>query len=462
MQERKTVGMEPLLSSYRDPAGYVAMDGGVVKRVVRRYGEADYRLYMESGLHAELGAAGLVLEHREESPGAGWPAEAARVLVPTPIPFVSYPYEWTFAQLRDAALLTLEIEERAMRRGMSLKDASAYNVQFDGRRPVFIDTLSFQADKGGAWVAYEQYCRQFLAPLLLMQYGAVGVNGFLSAALEGFPVQWTAGMLPWRSYGNPAAVMHIHLHAAIQRRHGNGGTGRGWGGGGQAKAGLVSSLRRAVEKMREPSRETEWQAYRETRTHYTPTARMAKRTAVRQILLRLGPGMVYDLGANDGEFSELAAESGARCVAVDGDANCVSRLYRRNRSGEEEWILPLVMDLCNPSPSVGFGNEERMSFAERGEADLTMVLGLVHHLRYRGNVPLRSVARFLARFSRRVLIEFIPPDDPKVAEMSRGRRGFDDYTPEGFAEAFARRFVLEDRIAILDSRRELFLYRRAG
>jgi hypothetical protein len=183
--------------------------------------------------------------------------------------------------------------------------------------------------------------------------------------------------------------------------------------------------------------------------------------AVQAVAARLKPSLVYDLGANDGEFSRVATGAGARCVAYDSDASCIGAIYREGRaSSGSQWLLPLVMDLHNPSPSLGFGHEERMSFCERGDADLTLVLGLVHHLRFGGNIPLAALGRFLARFSKHVLLEFVPSDDPKAAAMLHGRKGFEDYSMEGLIESFERRFRLIERIPISSSTRSLLLFGR--
>jgi hypothetical protein len=453
--------MKATTSSFRDPSGYVAVDAGVIKRVIRQRGAADFHRLVSSGLYGELAQAGLIVNHYDEPRAAGWPADAAAVIRPRQLDFVSYPYEWSFHQLQDAALLTLELQERALRRGLSLKDASAYNIQFEGCRPIFIDTLSFEVDQGRPWIAYEQFCRHFLGPLLLMYYRGGDIGVMLRSALDGFALPWTSRMLPWRSYGRAGALIHIHMHARYQQAQSTPAQNESRNQSSAARLGLLHSLRSAVIGLRRPRYvSSPWLDYQASSSHYTSSARCSKTEMVRRLIGRLMPTIVYDVGANTGEFSRVATEAGARCVSLDSDAECVAAMYQQGKAQGSGWLLPLVMDMSNPSPKLGAGLEERMSLAERGDADLTLMLGLVHHLRISANIPLRTIGAFLSGFSRQLLIEYVPPEDVKAAGLLRGRTGFDDYSLEGMVTAFSDHFKLATYDRLESSGRVLLHFTR--
>ena len=410
-------------SSYRDPAGFMISHEGLFKRAVTADGEDDFRLYMESGLHQELVRDGLVLDFVEEPVPAdcGW----KRLLCPQQLQFVSYPYEWSFDQLKDAALLTLRIQEKALRRGLSLKDGTVYNVQFRGARPVFIDTLSFERDRGGPWIAYEQFCRQFFAPLALMSYGNAEATKYLKTDLEGFSLEQVSRSLPMRSYLRPGPLLHIHLHARMLSNRGAEARAKSSTTAG-FQTSLVNSLAGAVEKLRPPYYSGTWTDYYRQSRFYHAGAIDSKREAVRRLTTHLEPSLVFDLGTNTGLFAEDITEAGADCIAFDSDPGCINRLYLEQRRRGASKVLPLVMDFTNPSPPLGFGLKGMLSFFDRAQADLVLCLALVHHLRFTGNLPLSHIAEFLTRLGRWLVIEFVPRDDPAVTHLLHGRPGFGD------------------------------------
>jgi hypothetical protein len=454
--------VDAIPSSFRDPAGYVTREGAIFKRVVTGRGRDDYELYRSSGLHDDLTGQGLIVDYREEKILSGRYLEAHKVLVPEQIPFISYPYEWSFDQLKDAALLTLEIQERALAYGLSLKDASAYNVQFVGSHPVFIDLLSFEKDSGGPWVAYEQFCRHFLGPLLLMQHHDPGINRFLRADLDGFPLGLISRLLPGKTFLNPGALLHIHLHARAQARYAGAQVASG---NENQRAGVKStvlhSLRSAVEKLKAPAADTAWSGYRDSRNHYTEDSLVFKKEHVGNTIRTLRPSLVFDLGANSGEYSEEVSQAGSYCVAMDVDPGCVNRAYLDGKGSGNRKVLPLLMDLRNPSPGAGFGLSERASLLDRPQADFTLVLALLHHLRITAMVPLAQIAAFLSRLTDSALVEFVPKTDPMTRKLLAGRRDtFDDYTVEGLINAFESWFDISHRAGIPGTSRTLWWMRR--
>jgi hypothetical protein len=453
-------------ASFRDPAGYVFNDGGTIKRVVTSHGAADYRLLMSSGLYDTLTQNSLLVPH-EELPTAP-ESDAVAVLVPEKIRWISYPYEWSFGQLRDAAVLTLQVQSLALSHGMSLKDASAFNVQFRGSQPVFIDTLSFEPNNGGPWVAYNQFCRHFVAPLLLMSHVAPGFNQFWKASLDGFPLDLASSLLPKKTYLSFGALLHIHLHARTQKKYEAADTAPpktlSQPAGPDRKAVLADSLRDFIRGLKPGSIQTEWLHYYDQKAaHYSSAAEQSKKKSVRQALDYVNPEFVYDLGGNIGEYSRLAARHGAYTVCFDIDPLCVHQNYERAKSEKDERMLPLMLDLTNPSPGIGFALQERDSIVERGRADLVMALALIHHLRITGNAPLQRIAQFLAQMGRYLLLEYVPKSDVMAQALLRSRRDtFLDYSESGFHQAFGALFDVVQTFPVAETDRTLFLFKRRG
>jgi len=462
--------VERLGSSFRDPAGFLFRDGEVLLRQVNPEYADDYDLLMGSGLYDALTEGGMLVRHREVAPPFSGPGAGAayRVLRPELVPFVSYPCEWCFAQLRDAALLTLRIQDAALDHGMTLKDASAFNVQFAGGAPVLIDTLSFERYRPGEpWIAYRQFCQHFLAPLLLMSTVDARLAGLARAHLDGIPLDLASRLLPRGSWLRPGVMLHVHLHARSLARHGDtalDASSRTLTVSLTALRGLVDSLRSTIQGLRWTPSRSEWSDYVGTR-RYSAQAVDAKAALVRAYLASIDPAprMVWDLGANTGEFSRVAAETGARVVAFDVDPAAVERNYLAAREETGTAILPLVLDLANPTPGLGWAGEERSSWMARGPADVVMALALLHHLAIGNNVPLDSVARLLAAAGRMLIIEWVPKEDEQVQRLLRSRRDvFPGYTREGFEAAFATRFRTLRADPIQGSGRWMYLMERAG
>jgi len=451
-----------LSASFRDPSGFLFSRGGVLYRQVNRAYEQEYARLMESGLYEKLVKAGLLIPHVEVDQV---PAEsdAFKILQPERVPFISYPYEWSFGQLKDAALATLSIHRRALRAGMSLKDASAYNIQFVRGKPTLIDTLSFEVYKEGQpWVAYRQFCQHFLAPLALMALKDVRMNQLLRAYIDGVPLDLASGLLPWKTRLNFGLLANIHMHASAQKRY-SGTEVRSRGGttfGKQAMTGLIDSLDSAIRKLNWNPGGTEWGNYYEI-TNYSDAAFEHKKKLVREWSARLKPALAWDLGANTGVFSRAVSETGAYVVSFDIDPTAVEENYRQIKGEKTENLLPLLLDLTNPSPSIGWAHRERDSLAGRGPADLVLALALIHHLAISNNVPLPQLADFFAETGKWLVIEFVPKSDSQVQKLLVSRDDiFPAYTREGFEAAFARRFKICEAVDVQESERVLYLMER--
>lgn len=451
-------------SSFRDPAGFVFQVDGVVRRQVSLAGKPAYDALVTTGLYDELVDERLLVSHRETLSSESWGPECFRIIEPERIPFVTYPYEWCFSQLRDAALLTLEIQERALARGVTLKDASAYNVQFVDGHPVFIDTLSFEPyEPGSPWIAYRQFCQHFLAPLLLMSLVDVRLLGLLRVHLDGIPLDLASGLLPRRSWLRPTTLLHVHLHARSLRRHANTHLNTlpaNVSVSMTAMRGLIDSLRSAVSSLQWMPVGTEWADYTES-NRYSPEAEAEKANLVDSYIRTITPGVVWDLGANTGSYSRIAAHRGWRVLSFDVDPAAVEKNYRLVKEHRDERILPLLLDLTNPSAGLGWANGERMAWVDRGMPDAILALALVHHLAIANNVPLPMVAEFFAGIASILVIEFVPKADSQVQRLIGSRKDiFPDYTQDGFEGAFQEFFEIIESDPIPSSERWLYLMRR--
>jgi SAM-dependent methyltransferase len=423
---------------------------------------------VESGLPARLEAGGRLIPH--EAAGielAADPPRAHAVIRPAEVAFVSYPTEWSFGMLRDAALLTLDVQAEAMAAGFTLRDASAYNVLFDGPRPVLIDHLSLEpATPGSPWSAYRQFCEHFLAPLALMARLDVRLGSLLRLHLDGIPLDLAARLLPWRSRFSPGLGAHIHLHARGQRRHAGGGDAVAREAG-QARVGrlggeaLIDSLRRTVAGLDWTPAGTEWADYETGAAAEDPAraAATAKDDIVRSMLVDAGGAVVWDLGANAGRHSAIASELGRRVVAWDADPASVERHYRSLRAaGSSGSVLPLLADLADPTPSVGWALRERRSMLDRADADVVLALALIHHLAIGRNVPLPRLLDWLAGLGRRLVVEFVDPSDPMAARLLANKPAglFGGYHRDAFERLLAERFTVVRRVELPSGSRTLY------
>jgi SAM-dependent methyltransferase len=451
-----------LAGSFRDPDGFLFYREGCLYRQINDRYRDDYDLLIDSGLYDSLARSGTLVRHEEADISTALSGDAYRVIRPEPVPFVSYPYEWCFSELKSAALLTLEIERRALEAGMTLKDASAYNVQFRGCTPLFIDTLSFERyEEGRPWTAYRQFCQHFLAPLALMGSADVRLGQLMRIYIDGVPLDLASSLLPGRTRLSIGLQTHIHVHARYQRRYAGSRTSPKRGRVGKtAMLGLIDSLEGTVRKLSYRAEGTEWSDYYEE-TNYTGDGMVRKEALVSEFLATLQPQSVWDLGANTGRFSRLAADRAGLVVAFDVDPAAVERHFIDGAVAAAGNILPLLLDLANPSPGIGWAGEERSSLERRGPADSVLALALLHHLAISNNLPFEDIAAYLARLCRSLVIEFVPKEDSQVQRLLVTRKDiFDRYTKEHFQRAFQSRFTIEREEPIAETGRVLYMMRR--
>ena len=456
---------EKISGSFRDPSGFMFKHEGKLYRQVNQKYSKEYDLLMGSGLYEQLSKSRTLVAHKEvDHQLAPIPETAYRVIKPEVVDFISYPYEWCFNQLQDAAVLTLAIARRALEFGMSLKDASAYNIQFQNGRPVFIDTLSFEKyEEGMPWVAYKQFCQHFLAPLALMAKTDIRLAQLLRLHIDGIPLDLASKLLPANSKFNLGLTTHIHIHAQSQKRYADKEVSQEEVKARMSKTamvGLLDSLLSTVRGLNVKTIQTEWTDYYQD-NNYTKKSFEAKRQLVKSYIEKANPKRVWDLGGNTGEFSRAASDLGIPTVCFDIDPGAVQQNYELVKKNKEKFMLPLRMDLTNPSPDLGWHNAERESMQARGPVDLVMALALIHHLAISNNVPLVDVADYFADLGEYLIIEFVPKSDSQVKRLLASRLDiFPDYTLEGFRQAFEHHYLLIDETPIDACERTVFLMKR--
>lgn len=441
--------------SFKDPSGRVFTHGGTVCRTMSPTALAHMRSASSSGLIRSLVADGLLLETAlDSSAGLGLPAdEVGEVVLTQPrVPVVTYSCEWSFEMLRDAALVTLRLIDRALESGFILKDATAFNVLFRGTQPVFVDVLSLEPyEEGAVWAGYGQFCRSFLFPLLLAAYRDIDVRALLQGHLGELPVREAAQLFRLRDYWRRGVFTDVVVQAALDRSFAGrqAGVRASTAGRRYPKSMLVANVRRLralVERLRAPARPSEWSDY-DTHHTYAPTDRESKVAFVRQAVAQLRGRRIIDLGCNIGEYSELALAAGSSVVALDLDARAIDRLYRAHP--RQPSLTPIVATLLRPTPAMGWGLRERASLLDRVHADGFLALALIHHLRITGGVPLDAIVAQLFSIAPEGVIEWVDKQDAMVTRMLSLRRDvYDDYTWDRFQATLSR---TADIIAVHDT-----------
>ncbi len=446
-------------SSFRDPDGFIFFVGKTLYRQVNEGGQSDFDFLMSSGLYQELIKKEMLVSHKESLKRLALSEDVYKVIKPQIIPMLTYPYEWSFSQLKDAALLTLDIQEIALKHGMNLKDASAYNVQFIGSSPIFIDTLSFEKYKEGEpWVAYRQFCQHFLAPLSLMAQKDLRFNLLFANFIDGIPLDLASKLLPAKSKLNPSVLTHIHLHALNQKRMADKKVNkRKFKMTKFQMISFVDNLKSAINGLKIKNNQTEWGKYYSF-TNYSNKALKEKGLIFDKLIKKTKARLVIDLGANTGRFSKIACQSGAYVIACDIDPLAVEIGYIEAKKEKNGQLLSMIVDLTNPSPALGWANEERKSFNQRVDVDCVVAFALIHHLAISNNLPLDLIAKYFSSLGKWLIIEFVPKQDSKVKILLQNREDiFSDYTKEGFEKAFLKYYKITEVKKIKGSKREIYL-----
>jgi ribosomal protein L11 methylase PrmA len=429
-------------------------------------GVAQYRAAKESGFLDLAMRDGRLIQGREVDPGVlrEEAPDAVHVIEHPRLDFISYPYEWSFYGLQAAALLTLDLHLEALTRGLTLSDASAYNIQFVGPRPLFIDYLSLiRYEPGQVWFGYRQFCEQFLNPLLLTALTGVAFQPLYRGTLEGLPSGDLAALLPFRSKLDPRIALHVSLQGRLQR----GVTVRRTAIARNLRlslAGLTNNLRAMrgwVAKLKpKASQRTPWESYQRT-AQYTPDERAAKSRVIAEVVAAAAPATVWDLGCNSGEYAELALAHGARgVIGFEPDPGALNAAYQR-AVARQLAFLPLAVDLANPSPALGWQQRERSGLSDRCNADLVLCLALLHHLVLGRNLPLSQVLDWLLALAPRGVIEFVPKEDPMAQQLLALKPDIaPEYERKTVTAMLAARARIEREEVVTASGRTLFAFSR--
>lgn len=449
-------------SSFRDPSGFLYYKKGHLFRQVNSKYKDDYDHLINSGLYQALVGQVLLIPHQEVKEEPAVQDMAYKVIKPERIPFISYPYEWCFSQLKDAALTTLKIQKIVFEYGMSLKDSSAYNIQFWQGKPVMIDTLSFERYKEGMpWVAYRQYCQHFLSPLALMAYKDSRFNQLLRLYIDGIPLDLTSKLLPKRTYFKFSFLSHIHLHAKSQEHFADKSVeAKTRKMSSQSFRALIDNLEATTRRIKWRPPNTEWGSYYKD-TNYSNESFNLKKEIIADYLERIKPKTLWDLGSNTGEFSRIASQKNIQTISFDIDQVAVEKNYLQMVEKKELNVLPLLLDLTNPSPDIGWQNNERISLLKRGPVEAVMALALIHHLAISNNLPLTMIADFFNSICQYLIIEFVPKSDSQVKRLLTTREDiFPDYKQDFFENEFGKYFVIKSVDKLGDSERTLYLMQR--
>jgi len=452
--------MKIISSSFRDPSGFLFHESDKLYRQINLIYKKHYDYLMKSGLYKVLADQKLLIKH-EETAAQPKNENAYKIIRPEIIPFISYPYEWCFSELKDAALLTLKIQKIALEHDMSLKDASAYNIQFLDGKPIFIDTLSFEKyEEGRPWIAYKQFCQHFLAPLVLMKYSYIGLNQLLKIYLDGVPLDLASKLLPWHTRFKFGVLTHIHLHAKAQKYYADKPVKINKKMSRRSFFALIDNLESFIKQLSWKPSGTEWADYYD-KTIYYEKGLAAKKLIINRFLNKIAPKTVWDMGANTGFFSRIASKMGVYTIAFDIDPSAVEKNYLECKEKNETRMLPLLLDITNPSPDIGWENNERRSLINRGPADCAMALALIHHLAISNNTPFEKIARFFSRICHYLIIEFVPKNDPNVKRLLATRRDiFTDYTEKKFEYEFKRFFGIIEKKKIKNTERVVYLMKK--
>ena len=456
--------LEP--GSFRDPDSRVFYTGDAVYRALSKEGLDDYRALQEAGLLEDPRIVATELAHDAPELDARLVKETAGVLRHERIPFVSYPYEWTFSMLKDAGLLQLDLLLAALERDLVLKDSTPYNVQFRGARALFVDVGSFERLRPGEpWAGYRQFCMLYLYPLLLQALKGVRFQPWLRGSLEGITATEMRGLMSARDRFRRGLPTHVFLHARLERRYADrGGEVReDLRRAGFRKALIVANVRKLralVQRLHWDPPAGVWTAYG-ARNSYSDADVARKEDFVRDAARACSPRLVWDIGANNGRYSRLAAEHARTVVAIDADQGPLELLYRELRDEGDERILPLTIDLADPSPGLGWRGLERGALAVRGQPDLVLALALVHHLTISANVPVREVVDWLAGLGSALVVEFPTREDPMVQTLLAPKREglHPDYELGHFERCLAEAFTIERSERLGSGTRVLFFAR---
>jgi ribosomal protein L11 methylase PrmA len=447
--------------SFNDPAGFVfCYQNQIYRGIFPNYAQT-YTKLVQTGLYAKLVEKNMLVAHQEVELVSYSEHNFYKIIQPKPIPFISYPCEWSFSMLKDAALLSLEILVIALEYGFVLKDAKADNVQFVENKPIFIDTLSFVVyEEGTAWVAYRQFCQQFLAPLALMSCTNIALQKLQIAYIDGIPLQLATQLLPFRTKWRWGIFQHLILHSWLDTSDNSNNIGKKQQKNPNFTKHFITTLAKSLHKTitnLQYKKNTNWYAYYQI--DVKDAYLQEKKQIVQTILRSLQTKTLWDLGTNTGLFAQMAVALGIETIAFDADHDSIEVAYQNSKNlaiGTQNPInyLTLLVDLQNPTAARGWANKQYKNVWERGNLPNTVLaLALIHHLRIVANIPVLQMADFFAMLCQDLLIEFVPKTDEKVQRLLQNKEDvYADYTEENFEKCFTKYFQVAKKHSFANHR----------
>jgi len=453
--------IKPNYLSYKDlSARVIYKDGKYIRLILNSYKD-EYTHLMNSGLFEELIKKNLLIPH-EEIPLNEVNKEVFKVILPKQIPFQSYPFEWSYMQWRKAILVFLKINQISLKYGMILKDATPYNFYFEGSNAIMFDTSSLIFFKeNDKWIAYKQFCQEFLSPLALMFYKGPIWSKLYMAQLRGLPLQFVSKQLPTKSWFNLSVLLHIHLHSKYSFKVSKGNETYNKGFSLSKISSLFSMIESSILSWKKPLFfKNYWENYYEEDIE-TEAYINSKEQVIKDWLQLINPDSVLDLGANTGKFSIIASTLANKVISLESDESCVDEIVKQIDSRKITNVYPLIGDLAEPSPSLGLMNLEISSLFHRAKSEVVMGLALIHHLYFSKDMSFVQITDLFSKLcSKFLIVEFIPNDDRKVKQLieTKPQRAF-DYCFDNFISNFSESFELIEKNTLIPSSRVLILFK---
>jgi SAM-dependent methyltransferase len=447
------IALEP--GSFRDRTARVFYHDGKIFRGLNETALKEWEALSTTSFFQRLSGTGAIVPTTQRDlaslPLASSDQKWAGVLEHEKVPFVSYPYEWSFEMLRDAALLQLDLVLAALDEGIGLKDASAYNLQWKGPSPVFVDVGSFyKRAEGEPWVGYRQFCQMFLYPLLVQAYRDVPFQPWMRGNIDGMDAEVCLNLLSARDLVRGGVLAHVYLQAKAQKAYNS--TTRDVRGD-LRKAGFdkriikanAERLRALIAGLKWKPKQSTWSDYLKC-GHYEAADAAQKRAFVAEVAGTRNWNLAWDIGCNVGVFSRIVAERARYVVAMDADHLAIDKLYQALKHEKASNILPLIVNVTDPSPNLGWRNMERKRIDERGRPDLVLALALIHHVVIGGNIPMSEFVQWLRDLGGNLVIEFVTRKDPMVITLLRNKEDhYADYHEDVFERELAARFRISKR-----------------
>ncbi len=453
--------MTPPKCSFRDPSGFVIDDGSqIFRKLTNSAGQATYSLLETAPIVKRL-----IEDQKLVSYQVAEQENDSITLSHPRVWFPSYPYEWSAHMLYEAGILTCQLSERLLSEGLGLKDATPYNVLFEGPRPLFVDIASIEKrePKDPLWLPFAQFQRMFLLPLWIQQFGVGLTEVFLTHA-DGISAEYChkiAKKLDWMTLSlvrfplwlaklkKPSLYRKHHVRSAELAQF--------------ILCRLFKKCKKQLESLGKYTLRSKWSLYMTTLDHYSEKAFTQKEQWVKTWLTQCAPKTVLDVGCNTGHFSKLAAKQNARVVAIDYDSAVIDRLFQQVQE-EQLDVLPLVVNLARPTPATGWNNGECSSFLKRAEGkfDLVLMLAVIHHMLVTERIPMAEIARLASGLTKQwIILEFVSQEDEKFIELTRGRDLYRHLTYSYFQDCFEKYFTFEQTCSIHPTRTLVLLKKHA-